>query len=98
MRQTNGADGDRRRIEGGEKEKESEGQKERKRERAREGKNLRRLVFHAIYREKPEKGLRVRDWRELSDAEVEAEVDRRFGTRQSRKRKSFGESLLSGQC
>lgn len=71
--------------------------KERKKERPHEEKNLRRLVFRAIYREKPEKGLRVRDWRELSDAEVEAEVDRRFGTRQSRKRKSSGESLLSGQ-
>lgn len=38
--------------------------------------NLHRLVFRAIYREKPEKGLRARDWKELSDAEVKAEVDR----------------------
>lgn len=44
--------------------------------------NLYWLVFRAIYREKPEKGLRIRDWKELCDAEVEAEVDRRFGTRQ----------------
>lgn len=58
------------------------------------GENLHRLVFRAIYREKPEKGLRARDWKELSDAEVEAEVDRRFGTRQSRKRKSLQRELL----
>lgn len=56
--------------------------------------NLHRLVFRAIYREKPEKGLRSRDWKELSDAEVEAEVDRRFGMRQSRKRKSLQRELL----
>lgn len=57
-------------------------------------KNLHQLVFRAIYREKPEKGLRARDWKESSDAEVEAEVDRRFGTRQSRKRKSLQQELL----
>lgn len=56
--------------------------------------NLYWLVFCAIYHQKPEKGLRVRDWKELSDAEVEAEVDRRFGTRQSRKRKSLARELL----
>lgn len=56
--------------------------------------NLHRLVFRAIYLEKPEKGLRAPDWKELSDAEVEAEVDRRFGTRQSRKRKSLQRELL----
>lgn len=56
--------------------------------------NLHWLVFRAIYREKPEKGLRARDWKELSDAEVEAEVDRRFRTRQSRKRKSLQRELL----
>lgn len=32
-------------------------------------------------REKPEKGLRVRDWKELSDAKVEAEMDGRFAGR-----------------
>lgn len=54
------------------------------------GENLHWLVFRAIYREKPEKGLRVRDWKELSDAEV----DRRFETRHSRKRESLSRELL----
>lgn len=71
----------------GEKEEIGDGDRERR-------ENLYWLVFRAIYREKPEKGLRVRDWKELSDAEVEAEVDRRFGTRQSRKRKSLARELL----
>lgn len=68
--------------------------KEREREREDRKGDLHRLVFRAIYREKPEKGLRVRDWKESSDAKVEAEVDRRDSGRDRAENEKAWRELL----